>query len=99
MNRLRGKIALVTGASKGIGRGIALRLAREGAAVVIHYNRGEAAATEVAREIQHEGGAAFTVNADLGARGGAQALYAGMDRLLADRYGETKFDKIGRAHV
>jgi len=53
---LEGKVVLVTGAARRIGRGIALRLAREGARVAIHYGRSEAEAIETAREC---GGAAL----------------------------------------
>ncbi|MFC5648682.1 SDR family oxidoreductase [Paenibacillus solisilvae] len=61
MSRLNGKIALVTGASRGIGRGIASRLAREGAVVAVHYGNNHQAAEETVREIQQNGGSAFAI--------------------------------------
>jgi 3-oxoacyl-[acyl-carrier protein] reductase len=61
MGRFSGKIALVTGASRGIGRGIARRLALEGAAVAINYRSDEDAALATAREIEEAGGRAILV--------------------------------------
>ncbi len=60
-----GKIALVTGASRGIGRATALTLARGGADVVVHYHRHEAQAEEVARAIEAAGRRALVAGADL----------------------------------
>ena len=57
MESLSGKVILVTGAAKRIGRGIALRLAREGARVAIHYNGSEAEARRTAAECGDAGGA------------------------------------------
>jgi NAD(P)-dependent dehydrogenase (short-subunit alcohol dehydrogenase family) len=62
---LQGKYALVTGASRGIGRGIALKLAERGAAVAINYVRNKAAAEEVAATIRKGGGEAFEVQCDV----------------------------------
>ncbi|TDR94083.1 SDR family NAD(P)-dependent oxidoreductase [Enterovirga rhinocerotis] len=63
--RLAGKAALVTGAGRGIGRAIALRLAGDGALVCVHYGSSSAAAEAVVAEIAAAGGAAFAVGADL----------------------------------
>ena len=56
---LAGQKALVTGASSGIGRGVALALGKAGADVVVNYHSGEEEAEEVVAEIRHEGGNAY----------------------------------------
>ncbi|MET7319728.1 SDR family oxidoreductase [Streptomyces sp. NPDC005549] len=80
MGVLTGRTALVTGASRGIGRGIAERLGRDGARVGVHYGRSEAAARETVAAIEAAGGSAFTVRADLAAPGAAEALWEQFDR-------------------
>ncbi len=62
---LQNKTAVVTGASRGIGRGIALRLAKDGARVVVHYKGNVEAANEVVSEIKKNGGEAFSMSCDL----------------------------------
>ncbi|WP_420768314.1 3-oxoacyl-[acyl-carrier-protein] reductase [Parageobacillus thermoglucosidasius] len=62
---LQGKVALVTGASRGIGRAIALELARQGAKIAVNYAGSEAKANEVVREIKNMGGEAFAIQADV----------------------------------
>jgi 3-oxoacyl-[acyl-carrier protein] reductase len=64
MKRLTGRIALVTGGSRGIGAAIARRLASEGAAVAITYNASPEKANEVVRAIKAEGGKALAIKAD-----------------------------------
>jgi NAD(P)-dependent dehydrogenase (short-subunit alcohol dehydrogenase family) len=66
MGRVDGKTALVTGASRGIGRAIAIELAREGAKVAINYSSSDAKAKEVAEEIKELGGIAILYKADIG---------------------------------
>lgn len=89
---LNGKIAVVTGASRGIGRAIAETLARDGALVAVHYGKSKAGADEVVAAITKGGGQAFAVGADLAARGAAQKLFAEVDSELKTRTGDTKFD-------
>jgi 3-oxoacyl-[acyl-carrier protein] reductase len=60
-------VVVVTGASRGIGRAIAVRLAREGYSVAVNYHSNRQAADEVVREIEQAGGQAFAVPADIGA--------------------------------
>ena len=65
MASLAGKVAIVTGASRGIGRAIALRLSQEGASVVVNYARGAEQAKEVVSAIEAAGGQALAVQADV----------------------------------
>jgi 3-oxoacyl-[acyl-carrier protein] reductase len=62
---LQDQVALVTGASRGIGRAIAFALAQEGAKVVVNYSSSEAAAESVVAEIQQQGGEALALQADV----------------------------------
>lgn len=63
--RLQNKNALVTGASRGIGRAIALQLAKEGANVVVHYEKAKEEALDVVKAIEQAGATAFLLQADL----------------------------------
>lgn len=74
MTTLSGKTALVTGASRGIGRASALALAGAGAQVLVHYTRGTAEAEDVVNEIRKAGGRAEAIAADLAAPDGAHKL-------------------------
>jgi 3-oxoacyl-[acyl-carrier protein] reductase len=65
MRKLEGKVAVVTGASRGIGRAIALKLANEGAKVVVNYSGSQAKAEEVVAIIQDNGGEAIAVQASV----------------------------------
>ncbi|MFC3772490.1 SDR family oxidoreductase [Paenibacillus sp. GCM10012303] len=92
MNRLEGKIALVTGASRGIGRSIALRLAQEGAHVLVHYGRRRDEAEAVVRQIGLEGGRAHAIGADLSTLDGISDLMAALDEIVRERTGGSGFD-------
>lgn len=63
--QLAGKVALVTGASRGIGRGVAIRLAKSGAKIAVNYAGNQAAAEEVKQIIEENGGEAILVQADI----------------------------------
>jgi glucose 1-dehydrogenase len=71
---LENKVAIVTGSSSGIGRAIALELARQGAAVTINYHKGAEAADEVLKEIEAGGGKAQIVQADVSSVADIQKL-------------------------
>jgi glucose 1-dehydrogenase len=74
--RLKNNVALITGSSKGIGRGIAERFAREGADVVINYNSDPKGAEEAVREAEKHGVRAVAIQADLGTVAGVRSLVA-----------------------
>ena len=74
MSKLNGKVAVVTGASKGIGAGIAKALAAEGASVVVNYASGKAGADDVVAGIKKAGGTAVAVQGDVSKAVGADAI-------------------------
>jgi 3-oxoacyl-[acyl-carrier protein] reductase len=85
MTTLSGKTALVTGASRGIGRATALALAKAGAQVLVHYGRGKDEAEAVVKEIRGAGGRAEALSADLSRADGPQVLAKQVRALGGDR--------------
>jgi NAD(P)-dependent dehydrogenase (short-subunit alcohol dehydrogenase family) len=85
MSSLSGKTALVTGASRGIGRASALALAAAGAQVLIHFGSSEKDADAVVKEIENAGGRAQKVGADLSARDGPAKLAKAVRAIVGDR--------------
>jgi 3-oxoacyl-[acyl-carrier protein] reductase len=85
MPMLSGKTALVTGASRGIGRASALALAKGGAQVLVHYGQGKGEAQRVVEEISGAGGRAEMVAADLAAADGAGKLARQVRAIVGDR--------------
>ncbi|HLV56273.1 MAG TPA: SDR family oxidoreductase [Actinotalea caeni] len=84
MRRLDGKTAPITGAGRGIGRAVAMRLASDGARVAVHYGSSADAAREVVEAIEAQGGCAIGLQADLGAPAGAAGLWAAFDEHVGD---------------
>ncbi len=85
MTSLEGKTALVTGASRGIGRASALALAKLGAQVLVHYGQGAKEAEAVVAEIRKAGGRADAVAADLSASDGPHRLARQVRAIVGDR--------------
>ncbi|WP_089156418.1 SDR family oxidoreductase [Micromonospora sp. NBS 11-29] len=85
MTDLLGSTALVTGASRGIGRAIAVRLAARGAMVIVHFASDKDGATATVGEIESAGGAAYALQAELGANDNVETLFAGVEQALAGR--------------
>jgi 3-oxoacyl-[acyl-carrier protein] reductase len=100
MSQLSDKIAIVTGGSRGIGRGIALELAKRGATVVINYNASADAANEIVEQIKAGGGQAMAFQADVSTEDGANNLiksandtYGKLD-ILVNNAGTTRDNLI-----
>jgi NAD(P)-dependent dehydrogenase (short-subunit alcohol dehydrogenase family) len=92
MGALDGKIALVTGASRGIGRAIALRLGADGALVAVHFNRDRAAAQAVVTAIGAAGATAFAIAADFIEPSAAEQLFVAFDASLRQRGDRPRLD-------
>ena len=105
MNDLTGKVALVTGASRGLGRGIALALAEQGADVVVNYRSAEKEANDVCAAIRGMGRRALPVRADVGTADGAAALFDaamaeyGQLDILVNNAGSTRAQDIFEAEL
>jgi NAD(P)-dependent dehydrogenase (short-subunit alcohol dehydrogenase family) len=85
MTTLQNKTALVTGASRGIGRATAVALAEAGAHVLVHYGRSTQEAESLAAEIRTKGGRADLISADLGTPDGAALLAKQVRSIVGDR--------------
>jgi 3-oxoacyl-[acyl-carrier protein] reductase len=85
MSSLSGKTAVVTGASRGIGRASALALARAGAQVLVHYSNNEKQAEAVVAEIRTAGGRAEKIGGDLRRAEGPHILAKGVRAIVGDR--------------
>jgi 3-oxoacyl-[acyl-carrier protein] reductase len=100
MNRLKGKIAVVTGASKGIGAGIAKGFGAEGAAVVVNYATSREGADRVVAEIKAAGGKAIAVQGDMSKEADVGRLFAetrqafGAVDVLVNNAGVYQFEPI-----
>jgi len=94
--RLDSKVAIITGASRGIGKAIALKLAQHGAGVLVNYNNGEEKALEVVQEIKAFGGTAFSYKANVSKREEVEKLFQyavkefGKVEILVNNAGITK---------
>ena len=74
MSKLLGKVAIITGASRGIGRAIAIELGKEGASVVINYSKDEEGAKETLEALRELGGVAYAVKRDVSSFEGAEEI-------------------------
>jgi bifunctional oxygenase/reductase len=92
MSKLDNKTALVTGSSRGIGRGIAERLGRDGALVAVHYATNADLAEQTVKTITAAGGRAFTVRAELGVPGDVDTLFEGLRSGLREHAGKVELD-------
>src|SRR5262245_44509421 len=100
MGKLNGKVAVVTGASKGVGAGIAKALAAEGAAVIVNYASSREGADKVVSEITAKGGKAVAVGGDVAKEADVKSLFEATHKtygrldVLVNNAGVYKFAPI-----
>lgn len=100
MNKLAGKVAIVTGASKGIGAAAAKALAAEGAAVAVNYSSGKEGAERIVSQITREGGKAIAIKADVSNAAEVKRMFEetkkalGSVDVLVNNAGVFQFDSI-----
>jgi 3-oxoacyl-[acyl-carrier protein] reductase len=100
MNKLTGKVAIVTGASKGIGAAISKALAKEGAAVAVNYSAGREGAERTVTEITREGGKAVAIQGDVSKAADVKRLFEetkkafGSVDVLVNNAGVFQFDPL-----
>jgi 3-oxoacyl-[acyl-carrier protein] reductase len=100
MSKLKGKVAIVTGASKGIGAGIARGLAAEGASVVVNYSSSREGADRVVAEITGNGGTAIALQGDVSKGADVERLFAETEKafgtldVLVNNAGVFQFDPL-----
>jgi NAD(P)-dependent dehydrogenase (short-subunit alcohol dehydrogenase family) len=92
---LKGKVALVTGATRGFGRAIALRLAREGAKVIVNYRRSASDARAVVDEIRAFGGETVAFRADVGREEALDRMF----KMIAAEFGRLDIAVANAANV
>ena len=100
MNRLIGKVAIVTGASKGIGAAVSKALAKDGAAVAVNYSAGKEGAERTVAEIAREGGKAVAIQGDVSKAADVKRLFEetkkafGSVDVLVNNAGVFQFDPL-----